>query len=58
MGQVRNVRGHGPPPDAAIQDVEDGVDDLSSGHFCGSASRLGSGDEGLEARGRWGKTYV
>lgn len=40
--------GHGPPLDAVFQDVEYGVEDLPSRHFCQAASRLGSGDEGFQ----------
>jgi hypothetical protein len=34
--------------DAVYQDVEYGVDDLPSRHFCRAASRLGGGDEGFQ----------
>lgn len=42
------VTGHGPPLDAVFQDVEYGLDDLPSRHFCRAASRLGGGDQRLQ----------
>ena len=47
-GPVGQIMGHGSPGDAVLEDVKDGVHDLSSGHLGGPAAGLGSGDEGLQ----------
>ena len=42
------MTGHGSPGDAVLQEVKDGVHDLSSGHLGGPAAGLGGWDEGLQ----------